>query len=104
MYIPQTGYVGVGIVEQSAQPVTDFLVTTPKGEEPILEVDDLVAQHMGANADDSDRREYLVRVRWLKTHDKAAAFWEQGLFANQNTATKLRDAHTIERLERHFGI
>jgi hypothetical protein len=104
VHIPQTGYVGVGTVEEPAKPVTEFLVTTDTGERPILEVPDLVAHNMGADADDSDRREYLVRIRWLKTHEKTQGFWEQGLFANQNTATKLRDAHTVERLERHFGL
>jgi len=51
-----------------------------------------------------DKCEYLVRIDWDKTHSGEDAWWEAGLFANQNTAAKLRDMHTIARLEQHFGL
>lgn len=104
VYIPQTGYVGVGTVEESVQPVADFNVSTDDGMVPILSVTDLHARDMDANADDPERCEYLVRVRWERTHTREEAFWEQGLFTNQNTVTKLRDTHTVQRLEEHFGL
>ncbi len=59
---------------------------------------------MGHDVDDPVKREYLVRVEWEKTHPREKAFWEPGLFANQNTAAKLRDTQTIKRLEQHFGV
>ena len=104
VYIPQTGYVGVGIVEESVQPVADFRVSTNGGMVPILSVPDLHARNMDANADDPELCEYVVRVRWEKTHPRQDAFREQGLFANQNTVTRLRDTHTVQRLEEHFGL
>ena len=35
---------------------------------------------------------------------KAQAYWEKGMFANQNSACKLRQEFTLDRLTRHFNI
>ena len=32
------------------------------------------------------------------------AYWRTGLFANQNSACKLRARFTIDEVSRHFGI
>ena len=48
--------------------------------------------------------EYVVPVNWIKTVARESSFWEPNLFANQNTAARLRDTDTIARLERHFGL
>lgn len=59
---------------------------------------------MAENSDDPERSEYLVRVDWLHTVPREQAFWEPGLFANQNTACRLRDENTIQRVSRTFGL
>jgi hypothetical protein len=43
-------------------------------------------------------------VKWIETMPRGDAFWEPNLFANQNTAARLRDTDTITRLEKHFGL
>jgi hypothetical protein len=67
----------------------------------------LTAPEMGTGKDDPDTAEYLVRVKWLKALPENEAFWETGMFANQNTACRLqgeKGEFTIERLTEHFGL
>jgi hypothetical protein len=102
--VPKKGYVGVGIVKETAVRVRDFKVVLDDGmEKPILEMSPK-ASKMGEFADDPDMSEYLVRVEWLKTVPLEHAVWEKGMFANQNSACKLRNGFTIERLSELFGL
>jgi hypothetical protein len=110
--IPQTGYVGVGIVKAPAVPVKDFKVmedvmnggvVADRLEMPILNAP-LIAPKMNENADDLDLCEYLVRVEWVKAVPRAEAYWEKGLFANQHTACRLTNSFTIERVSQHFEL
>lgn len=101
--LPKQGYVGVGTVKESAVPVKDFTVEVNGEEKPILNAD-LEAPKMYENADDPDLSEYLVRVDWLKTLPTDQAIWEKGMYANQNSATKLRSKFTLDRLTEHFGL
>jgi hypothetical protein len=73
------------------------------GELPILEAPH-VASNIDHNRDDLDRCEYFVRVKWLKANPRERAFWTTGLFANQNTAARLRDTRTLDMLEEQFGV
>jgi hypothetical protein len=102
-HIPGRGYVGVGIVKESVRPVTDFKVATPDGAVPILDLP-LDAPDMGAGKDDPETREYVVRVVWLKTRPRDDAFWKPGMYANQNSVTRLRQRFTLEELYREFGV
>jgi hypothetical protein len=101
--IPKHGYVGVGIVKESAQRVNDFKVETRTGTIPILDAP-LHATQMGAAADDPEKSEYVVRVEWVSTRTKDQAYWEKGMFANQNSATKMRHQFTLERLIDVFDL
>lgn len=102
--IPKKGYVGVGTVVESVQPVKDFKVQTEDGEQPAL----LSLRHSDKyrlTADDPARAEYFVRVRWLETVPESGAVNEVGLFGNQNTVcqpTTPKWRHTIERLKTAF--
>jgi len=102
-----TGYVGVGMVEDSAVPVKEFTVTNPRGEAvPLLEAD-IVCKDMGKYADDPDMSEYVARVKWLKTVPLARGISEKGFFGNQNCVAEPKDAkwpYTIDRLKQSFGI
>jgi Endonuclease NucS len=102
--IPKRGYVGVGTVTESAVRVRDFRVLNDSAEIPILDVEDLEAPAMDENADDPELSEYLVRVEGLKTLSAQEAIWEKGMYANQNSATKLRNKFTLDRLAEHFGL
>jgi hypothetical protein len=101
--IPKFGYVGVGIVREEAIPVNDYMVDVDGNPTPILKLP-YKAPDMGTHTDDPDLSEYLVRVDWLKTLNKEQAVWEKGMFANQNSACKLRNSFTIERLTEKFGL
>lgn len=102
--IPQTGYVGVGIVSEGMQIVNDFKVQTPEGEKPSLQVLKHAAMYQ-EEAKDPEKAEYFVRVKWLETVPENRAFNEVGLFGNQNTVcqpTTPKWRHTVDRLKAFF--
>ena len=43
-------------------------------------------------------------VRWLKSKPKTGAYWAKSKFANQNSACKLRQEFTLDRLATHLGV
>jgi hypothetical protein len=88
------GYVGVGEVLARVVPV----------DETGLLDEDLDAPAMDRAIDDPDRREYVVRVRWLVASPREEAFWIPGLYANENSVTKLRDEWTLQRLCEAFAV
>lgn len=70
---------------------------------PILQAP-LEATEMGEDADDPEMAEYLARVRWIATRPRERAYWEQGMFANQNVVAKLRQPFTLQRLNEVFEL
>ena len=104
VHIPKNGYVGVGTVKEEVVPVNNFRVTVEGEEMPILEAPSLRATNMGQGADDPEQSEYLVRVEWIKTFPTKEHYWVTGMYANQNSATKLRNRFTLDRLTEHFGL
>jgi len=101
-YIPQVGYVGVGTVTEPAKPVTQFTVEV-EGEPTTLLDLPLKAPDL-AKFTQPDNMEYVVRVEWIKTLPREQAIKEKGLFANQNSACKLRNAFTLERLTERLNL
>lgn len=102
--IPKTGYVGVGIVTDGLQPAKDFMVPTAQGERPALDVLSN-GDWLKRFANDPEKSEYFVRVRWLDTVPESEALDEVGLFGNQNTVAQPTSAkwrHTVERLKVRF--
>lgn len=99
--IPKKGYVGVGEVIEGVQPAKDFKVMTETGEQLAMDVVQHGAKYK-ATADDPEKTEQFVRVRWLDALDANKAFSEVGLFGNQNTVcqpTTPKWRHTVERLK-----
>jgi hypothetical protein len=103
VYIPGTGYVGVGIVKDTAVPVKDFKVLVNGQKVPILDLP-IFAPNMGEYANEPDKSEYLVRVEWIKAVPKNQAYREKGLFTNPHTACRMKNNFTIEKLSQHFGL
>ena len=101
--IPKVGYVGVGIVKEESVRVNEFFVNVDGIQTPILNAP-LQSPGMGDHADDPDLSDYFVRVDWIKTKSIENAVWEKGMFANQNSACKLRNKFTVERLTEIFGL
>ena len=102
-YLPQTGYVGVGIVEEPVRPISEFSVEIDGRTVPLLQAP-LVAKNMGEFAADPERGERVVRVKWIKAVPRDQAVWEKGMFATQNSAARLRNRFTLERLADRFRL
>lgn len=103
VHIPQNGYVGVGTVKETVVPIKDFVVTVDDTEMPILQAP-TKAKNMSEGADDPERSEYLVRVEWNKTRQTKEAYWVTGMYANQNSVTKMRNKFTLDRLAERFDL
>jgi hypothetical protein len=103
VHIPKRGYVGVGTVTESSQRIRDFKVEVDGKTVPILEAP-LVAKQPDKYSDDAEKSEYVVRVDWIKTLPREQAIWEKGMFANQNSAAKLRHQFTLEKLIEAFDL
>jgi len=98
-YIKGAGYVGYGIVEESAVPVNEY--RTESG----LFIDSLPEDHQWRSQEVTDSSgEWLVRVKWLNTCRENEARWIPNGFANQNVVCKLRDARTFEYLVKEFEV
>ena len=99
--IPGQGYVGVGIVSQPAVMVGEFV---PTGCHKRLLDLPLTQPHIGDNPYDPETAEWIVGVSWIRDLPQSEAIWEPRMFANQNTACRLRNQFTIERLIERFGL
>ena len=104
--IPQQGYVAIGEVTGPAQRFDAATVRFNGGEVQLSE-QPLVGTYehgeIGATESD-DMAEWVVPVRWSTSVPAEQAYWEKGMFANQNSACKLRQEFTLERLAQHFGL
>nr|WP_279591082.1 endonuclease NucS domain-containing protein [Modestobacter marinus] len=105
-YIPggAGGYVGVGTVTGEAQPF-EAAVVTVDGEQLLLSDQQLAAgyQHQPLPSGE-DHREFVVPVEWTATRSRDDAVWVKGMFANQNSACKLRNRFTLEQLVEAFAL
>lgn len=108
VHVPRAGYVAVGETLRAAERFESASVLVD-GEWKPLASQDLRAPYRHQDAvplaevSDEDA-EYVVPVRWIRAAGLEHAFWEKGMFANQNSACKLRQQFTIERLVAHFGL
>ncbi|WP_407989058.1 endonuclease NucS domain-containing protein [Kitasatospora sp. CMC57] len=104
-HIPTAGYVGVGIVMGKAEPFDEAELTVDGELRPLSSLELRgTYQHDFPQDDPEDRREWIVPVSWEAAVPRDQAFWKKDLFANQNTACKLRSRHTIEEVSLHFKI
>ncbi|GAA5504168.1 endonuclease NucS [Deinococcus xinjiangensis] len=100
VHIPQQGYVGVGEVTSTAAPARDAQLTVD-GQDVAFKDLTFKAQTMHDELDD-DQCEWVVGVKWLETVPTSQAYWEKGMFANQNSACKLRSTITLEAMRKKF--
>jgi len=90
-YIPQAGYVGAGVVTGPAVPFVDSFLSG---------VSDLESTYVHPNGE----IEFVLPVKWFKVVPISNAFTGVGLFANQNSACKLRDTKTLARCYEFFDL
>jgi hypothetical protein len=104
VHLPGRGYVGVGEVTDRVKPAREFRVTLTDGQEvPVLDAP-LRAKAHGRDADNPELAEHFVRVAWIETVPREQALKWKGMFANQNSACRLRKRATLERLYDHFRV
>ena len=103
VYIPQTGYVGVGTVVGPPVRFDEARVVVDGVSQP-LATQPLAGSYTHHGAETDDDTEWVVPVRWMATVAVSDAYREKGLFANQNSACKLRQEFTLDRLAQHFKI
>jgi hypothetical protein len=104
--IPRRGFVGVGRVTGHAQPVGEFQVPTPEGNVRLLDIGkgphyDILKQF----ADDADKCEWFVPVRWLQVVQTENAIDETGMVGFRHTVCRPREPEwcsTVERLKELF--
>ncbi len=100
--VPGHGYVGVGEVIREPRRFDQATTIVDGVARPLVEV---VSGQYGFPGDglDDDLAEWVVPVRWRETLPIEQAFWVKGMFANQNSACKLRDEFTLGKLRERFG-
>ncbi|MBL8921732.1 MAG: DUF91 domain-containing protein [Myxococcaceae bacterium] len=103
VHVPGHGYVGVGRVTAVARRADQATVTVDGSEVPLAKVA-VGAKNMLHDKGDDALAETVVGVEWLKAVGLDSAFWTDGLFANQNSACKLRSRFTVEKVAEHFGV
>lgn len=101
VYIPKNGYVAVGIVQGVSTPADEFQINIDGTEVPITDAPLICRVDL---PDDRDKIEHFVPVKWIKTNSKEEAYYEKGLFSNQNTVCKLRNRFTLDKLTKHFNL
>ena len=102
--IPRQGYVGVGKVTGEAMRFEDAVLPVNGVETKFNSLKlNGTYQHKPAS-DDIDSAEYIVPVEWIETVDADDAVWRPGMFANQNSACKLRNQFTIDELAKAFYL
>ncbi len=102
--IPGVGYVGVGTVSGESRPFEEAVVTVD-GQDVLLADQPLKARYQHKHLPDGEEsREYVVPVNWAETRPRTDAYWVKGMFANQNSACKLRNKFTLEQLAHAFDL
>lgn len=97
-HIPKSGYVGVGFVKGDPMPFPEAVLDVD-GQQTHLADLLLEGKYVHPNGE-----EWIVPVRWVKHRPREQAFWKTGMFANQNSATKLRNRFTLDQLIADFGL
>jgi hypothetical protein len=97
--VPGVGYVGVGKVVGEACEADTALLTVDGTQTRFRDL------HLtGVYTHDNGEPEVIVPVEWIATVPLQQAVWEKGMFANQNSACKLRNRYTLDRLSSAFGL
>lgn len=101
--IPKDGYVGVGTVLGEAERF-DELKVEYQGAETLLASLALDGNYRRDGDENDNVAEWAVPVQWSHTVPSGQGFWRTGMFANQNSATRLRQQFTIEQVSTAFGL
>lgn len=98
---PEHGYIGVGRVLTTYQPMEDIVIRDGDREVRLLD-QKLVGTYTHKPSDDDDTREHAVLVDWLATVPLSEAVRQVGFFGNQNSVCRPRVAkwnYTVNTLK-----
>ncbi len=101
--IPGSGYVGVGTVVGAATRF-DHLEVEFDGSPTLLSSLPLTGTYRHNRDEEDSFAEWAAAIDWTHTVARTEAFWRTGMFANQNTVAKLRQAFTIEQVTTAFRL
>jgi hypothetical protein len=103
VHLAKAGYVAVGRDAREAKRFDEAEVLVD-GAWVRLADQELHAHYRHVDDVQDDNAEYVVPVRWIASLDQRDAYWEKGMFANQNSACKLRQQFTLDRLVTRFNL
>jgi hypothetical protein len=99
VYQAKAGYVGYGIVNQTVQPASEFVVNG----KPLSECAQLSTELLH-DSDNPDLQDYVVGVEWKKAFPiKEGKAWPGG-FTSPQVVCKLNSSETLAVLKREFGV
>jgi hypothetical protein len=101
--IPKVGYVGVGTVLEEAKRFDETTVLRD-GKKTALNALSLKGTYHREGDTNDDIAEWAVPIEWTHAVPREQGFWKIGMFANQNTATKMRNQFTIAQVSEAFGL
>lgn len=104
VYIPQSGYVGVGIVTEESQLAKSAFFEVNGNK---IKFTDLPLLGKYATETPINEQEFIIKIDWIKTFDVSTAIWEPGFFANQNSICRPQTekwAYTITRLKKDWEV
>lgn len=102
VHVPSRRYVAVGTTLAEARCFDQAEVMVHGRWVPLVEEElDGIYRHGSVSDDDA---EYVVPVQWAASVSVEETHWEAGMFANQNSACKLRQDFTLDRLAAHFDL
>lgn len=100
-YMKGLGYVGYGEVTKAAVMARDFI---PEGSTVSLLKLPLIGKALSHDADNEEKAEWVVGVRWHKTFDREEAKTFSGAFAGRLIVCKLRHPETVAFLRKEFDV
>lgn len=93
----------MGTVAGEAQRYDKSTLLVDGAERQLRELD-LSGNYRHEGDEDDDNAEWVLPVDWIRAVPQAQAVRKAGLFANPNTATRLRSQFTIENVIAAFGL
>ena len=105
-YVPQKGYLGVGVVTGVLKPARDALVEADGRQVNLLDAPGLPADYIErARSHDDDVTEMVLPLRWLgETRDLSNGVKFEGMYWARGTVTKLADDETVRRVEQALCV
>ncbi len=110
--IPGKGYVGVGIVEETAVIAKDFKVRVEDRVVPITDAPLKLQEKeregfLKKYAHNAEMAEYFIKVRWIRDYPIHQATKQLGFFGNQNSVCRPKKSawvFTVDTLKKKWGV